>query len=157
MEECPFSSLTQLRVKLFIANAWCGPCWTIPWGSGTLQKQMQDKDFVNLGHEIFRLLMGTRLGPSVDQYPWLLIGNPGFNRYLGSKQIPWSPLPFFKKNLLIFIFWLCCVACRILVPQPGIEPRPPAVEVQGPNHWTTREVSPLLLIGTGHMDFTVSQ
>ena len=27
----------------------------------------------------------------------------------------------------------------ILVPQPGIEPVPPAVEVRSPNHWTARE------------------
>ena len=29
--------------------------------------------------------------------------------------------------------------CRTLVPHPGIEPTPPAVEAQSPNHWTTRE------------------
>ena len=28
----------------------------------------------------------------------------------------------------------------ILVPQPGIEPVPPEVEAQCPNHWTTREI-----------------
>ena len=27
----------------------------------------------------------------------------------------------------------------ILVPQPGMEPAPPALETQSPNHWTTRE------------------
>ena len=31
------------------------------------------------------------------------------------------------------------MACGILVPQPGIEPVPLAVEVQSPNHWTTRK------------------
>ena len=30
-------------------------------------------------------------------------------------------------------------ACAILVPWPGIEPVPPAVEAQGPNEWTPRE------------------
>ena len=30
-------------------------------------------------------------------------------------------------------------ACRILVPKPGIEPAPPAVKVQSPNHGTTRK------------------
>ena len=30
--------------------------------------------------------------------------------------------------------------CRILVPWPGIEPVPPAVEAQSLNHWTAREV-----------------
>ena len=33
------------------------------------------------------------------------------------------------------------MAFGVLVPQPGIEPLPPAVEVQSPNHWTTREFS----------------
>ena len=39
-------------------------------------------------------------------------------------------------------------ACRILVPQPRIQPMSPAVKGQSPNHWTTRElplVSSLLL------------
>ena len=31
------------------------------------------------------------------------------------------------------------MACGILVPQPGIEPRPLAVKVKSPNHWTARE------------------
>ena len=31
-------------------------------------------------------------------------------------------------------------ACRILVPQGGIEPVPPAVEAQSLNLWATREV-----------------
>ena len=31
------------------------------------------------------------------------------------------------------------MACGILVPQPGIEPAPPAEEVQSRNHWTAME------------------
>ena len=31
------------------------------------------------------------------------------------------------------------MACGILVPRPGIEPLPPAMEAQTLNHWTTRE------------------
>ena len=31
-------------------------------------------------------------------------------------------------------------ACGILLPQPGIKPMPFALEAQGLNHWTTREV-----------------
>ena len=30
-------------------------------------------------------------------------------------------------------------ACGILVPPPGIKPRPMAVKAQNPNHWTARE------------------
>ena len=32
------------------------------------------------------------------------------------------------------------MACGILVPQPGTEPKSPAVEAQSLNHWTSREV-----------------
>ena len=50
--------------------------------------------------------------------------------------------PFKKK----FIFWPCHVACGNLVPWVGIEPSPPALEEQSPNHWTAREllISPFL-------------
>ena len=40
----------------------------------------------------------------------------------------------------LFSFGLRHVACRLLVPWPGIEPLPPAFEGQSPNHWTTKEV-----------------
>ena len=36
--------------------------------------------------------------------------------------------------------WLCHVACRIFVSQPGIEPRPTPVTVLSPGHRTAREV-----------------
>ena len=39
-----------------------------------------------------------------------------------------------------FIFWLCHVACGILVTQPGTEPVPPAVEAQCPDHWTAKGI-----------------
>ena len=38
-----------------------------------------------------------------------------------------------KVFLLFSFFWLCHPACRILVPWPGIEPVPVAVETQNPN------------------------
>ena len=40
-------------------------------------------------------------------------------------------------------FWV--VHSGILVPPPAIEPVPPAAEVQSPNHWTAREVPPVLV------------
>ena len=48
----------------------------------------------------------------------------------------------FKKFVLVFspISWLRLKACWLLVPQPGIEPVPPAVEARCLNHWTAREV-----------------
>ena len=46
-----------------------------------------------------------------------------------------------------FFFWPCRAACGILVPGPGIEPMPPAVEAQSPNHWEAREVPTLYFQG----------
>ena len=62
-------------------------------------------------------------------------------------------LLFFKKSkfsngfqagllsyfIYLLFFWPCHTARRILVPQPGIKPVPPAMEVWSPNHWTARE------------------
>ena len=39
----------------------------------------------------------------------------------------------------IHIFWPCLEACGILVPQPGVEPMPPAVEAQHLSHRMARE------------------
>ena len=50
----------------------------------------------------------------------------------------------FQERLLFFFYspptTLLSMAHRILVPQPGIKPVFPAVEAQGLNHWTTREL-----------------
>ena len=47
---------------------------------------------------------------------------------------------------LFIYFWLCHGACRILVPQPGIEPMAPAVEAWSLNLWTAREVPGVCVI-----------
>ena len=41
------------------------------------------------------------------------------------------------------------IACRILVPLPGIEPMFPAVEAWNPNYWTAREVPVCLASNQG--------
>ena len=43
------------------------------------------------------------------------------------------------KKIPFFFFLLYHMACRILVPRPGMEPRPTKVKLPNPNHWTTRE------------------
>ena len=40
------------------------------------------------------------------------------------------------------------MACRILVPQPGVEPTPPSVEVGIPSHWTAREFPRVFFVDT---------
>ena len=58
--------------------------------------------------------------------PW---NHPLFVRIISLPPSPWSSFLFFGR-----------AACGILVPQPGIEPVPPALEAQSLNHWSTREV-----------------
>ena len=41
---------------------------------------------------------------------------------------------------VFFFFWLLHAACKILVPQPGLEPMLLAGEAQSLNPWTTKEV-----------------
>ena len=48
----------------------------------------------------------------------------------------------------IFFFFFCHSACRILLPQPGVEPMHPALEVLSPNHWTAREFPKMVKIWT---------
>ena len=69
---------------------------------------------------------------------------------------------FLKVSFYLFLFIYfylfrpCHVACRILVPLPGIEPMPPAVEARILNHWTTREVLKGVLWSTTLIKFSVS-
>ena len=42
---------------------------------------------------------------------------------------------------LVYLFWPSHVACRILVPQPGTEPLPLAVEAQSLNHQPWKSVT----------------
>ena len=46
----------------------------------------------------------------------------------------------FLSFIYFIFFWPCPTACGILVPPPGIEPAPPALEAWSLNHWTAREV-----------------
>ena len=48
-------------------------------------------------------------------------------------QGPW-------KRVSFFLYLLQHKTCGILVPQPEIEPVPPALEAQSLNHWTARKV-----------------
>ena len=70
-----------------------------------------------------------------------------------ARYISISYFPLSLHDLQLFVFWLCCTACGILLPRPGIEPVPPAVEVQSPNHWTAREFPCNFWLDTWQCDF----
>ena len=50
-----------------------------------------------------------------------------------------SEILIFVSVSLFFFFFFGHMACRVLIPQPGIEPVSPVVEVWSLNHWTARE------------------
>ena len=63
----------------------------------------------------------------------------------------------FLKIIFIYLcFWPCCAVCRILGPQPGIKPTPPALEAWNLNHWTTREVPVFIFNINNNMKVTQS-
>ena len=72
--------------------------------------------------------------------------NPGSQRFT-----PVFSFNSFKTLDFLFFFLPCCMACGILVPQPGVKPVPPmqAVGVQGLQHWTSREF-PLRVFWNNH-------
>ena len=69
------------------------------------------------------------------RFQWDFIGSlsplSGFLSYFKIVFLPSFPL---------FDFWLCCVACMILVPWPEIKPTSSALEAWSLNHWTDRKV-----------------
>ena len=46
---------------------------------------------------------------------------------------------------------LVCLFCGILVPRPGIEPVPPAVEAWSPNPWTAREAPEMGILNSSRV------
>ena len=60
---------------------------------------------------------------------WVVKNIPAINKIMRFLCVCW----------FVCLFWPCHMACGILVPQPGIEPRPSAVRARSPNHWITRE------------------
>ena len=65
-----------------------------------------------------------------------------------------SKVRFVNLVTFPFFFWLHHTACGILVPWPGIEPRPMAVKALGPNHWTARKFPSHISDSTNQLYFT---
>ena len=65
---------------------------------------------------------------------------PHVSSFLWERILVHGTFFFFSFLFCFVLFWLCHVACGVLVPQPGIKPTAPALEVQGLNHWTAGEV-----------------
>ena len=66
----------------------------------------------------------------------LIIPNYNVTLFLGGNTV-WTLI--WASRTFLFFFWPYHAACGILVPQPGIEPRPSSVRPQSLNHWTARK------------------
>ena len=76
-------------------------------------------------------------GPDLPGSPWFSTSHILVLPFSESAQRQRSPQLAF---ILLSFFWPCYGTCRILVPQPGIEPMSPALEAWNLNPWTVWEV-----------------
>ena len=66
-------------------------------------------------------------------------------RFLGTSWICCELLFLSSSSSFFFFYFILAMPCGILVPWPGIETMPPAMEAWSLNHWTIREVPDHLL------------
>ena len=85
-------------------------------------------------------------GKTQTWLPFDLLPSFWIQFYLKPSPSDVCTLKYLTFNFIFFIFWPCHTACRILVPRPGIEPTPPAVEAQSLKHRTAREILWLLTL-----------
>ena len=62
------------------------------------------------------------------------------------KDVFINHISFFERILFYLFFWPQHAGILSVVPRPGIEPVPPAVEARSLNHWTAREVPERILL-----------
>ena len=83
--------------------------------------------------------MGRRLVENLQTHTHcLILAGTGRSKHL-AKLVPCEGDGGTRSHSFFF-FSLDVPACRILVPQPGIEPKLTALEEWSLNHWTTKEV-----------------
>ena len=79
--------------------------------------------------------------PTESSYPlWSFLWFLQAKTHLPLVSHPTTSSSIIEKKSIKKQFWPWHVPCGILVPQPGIEPLPPTLEVQGLSHWIAREV-----------------
>ena len=113
--------------------SWGCLCGSGAWVLVLLQVRLGQGLALKLGagHAAAVPRASSHLGPEPASVPW---GFSGMHLCLPV----WLPRPTHQR-----------VACRILIPWPGIEPRPTAVKALSANHWTTRELPSLAFYGMG--------
>ena len=110
-----------------------------PWGR---EESLRLSDFIFTFH--FHALE-KEMATHSSALAWRIPGTgPGGLPSMGSHRVghDWSDLAAAAAASLLMgltFFWLCPEACGILVLQPEMESKPPAVEAWSLNHWTPGE------------------
>ena len=116
MAACHSDDISSRGFQHLGTLAWA--LWTLPLGQGRKSWLMES-------------------GPNLPGSPWFSTSHILVLPFSESAQRQRSPQLAF---ILLSFFWPCYGTCRILVPQPGIEPMSPALEAWNLNPWTVWEV-----------------
>lgn len=125
---CFSAVLLSLLLLLRLANTY--------WALTMFQAQF------GTSHYLFTLVLTSCIWKIQLLFPFHRWGSRDAEKLRDNKADRWwreasvSGLPGDGVCVLIFVFvfWGLRAACGIVVPWPGIKPRPSAVKVQGPNH-----------------------
>ena len=139
-----------LKVKLSPNPMVAGPC---PQDS-PLSPSCLERSLVHSRHKRNALCFYKVHGDSTGSREGILLlmeqlHSPRAPFPLWALGLAWTFSAFCVCVYIVFVFnffWLYHATCGILVPRPGIEPGPPAVEAWSPNHWTAREVPGFFLL-----------
>lgn len=133
--DVPLCCLTLLPCGLFANLAYPGNIAYSTYCVPDARHQLKSH------HYLSQITCKMEGGMHVNNISWLTIEWYGYIHNMDSGYIK---LFMDRRQMLriwvlflISLYWLCHVACGILVSQPGIESRPLAGKAQNPNHWTT--------------------
>ena len=118
----PFPVIMRLHIFLYIYRPFG---FAVLWSAGIFILVFKNL-FIDTG-PLLVIYFATFFSHFVVQFYW----HSGFSFFL---SFEW------REVLFTFIFWPHHMTCGILVPRPGLEPRPLALKSQSPNYWTAGKV-----------------
>ena len=117
-------AITTLNPSVWLFRTWALPTWLL-----------------SLYHPVSEYCLLIR------QFSVICWEYSHFWLWASASDLPLAKNPIFKKTLFKKNFWLHHVACRILVPWPGIKLVPSVFREHSLNYWTAREVlKPIFLL-----------
>ena len=152
---------TNVTAKFWLASPELNPPVNSDSNPDHMPKEDPEETSAQVGGVLpfpLRLTSTSSFGPLPTSTKWEVVSLCAqllAALFLCRNPCSYSPLRTQGFNFSYFFFpiWLCCTACRILVPQPGIEPGTLAMKAQSPNHWTTGNSSTSLNLFTRIHEF----